>query len=92
MDIYQLSSGLLVSFVRGYADSVSSSFFLLHTFSDRGVWGLHRQLTGLVLLDPGGVSGGVNITFLAYSEGAYVLLHPSPSIPPRSAAHRHRAS
>ena len=91
MDIYQLSR-FLVSFVRGYADSVSSSFFLLHTFSDRGVWGWHRQLTGLVLLDPGGVSGGVNITFLAYSEGAYVLLHPSPSIPPCSAAHRHRAS
>ena len=37
-------------------------FFLsLAHFSDRGVWGLHRQLTGLVLLDPGGVSGGVNI-------------------------------
>ena len=24
----------------------------LHTFSDRGVWGVHRQLAGLVLLDP----------------------------------------
>ena len=36
-------------------------FFLLHTFSDRGVWEVHRQLTGLVPLYPGGVSGSVNI-------------------------------
>ncbi len=34
---------------------------LLHTFSDRGAWEVHRQLTGLVPLYPGGVSGSVNI-------------------------------
>ena len=28
-----------------YLPAVSSSFFLLHTFSDRGVWGLRSQLT-----------------------------------------------
>ena len=43
-----------VSFVRGYADTVSSSFFLLHTFSDRGAWERDCSSQLSVTRSPGG--------------------------------------
>ena len=84
MDICQ-PSRLLVSFVRGYAEQVSSSFFLslahLKLVTEESGGCIGSSPLSVARAPPVGRAVCIS-TFLVYSEGAYIPLQPPRRMTP----------